>query len=76
MAQRKATIMYCYSPTAAAATINGMMTTLPNIIIFLQTFNDFIHQSTCVLSRFRSVHLFATPWTVVHQAPLLMRFSK
>ena len=29
--------------------------------------------STCVLSR---VQLFATPWTVVHQAPLLMEFSR
>ena len=43
MAQRKATIMYCYLSTAAAATINGMMITLPSIIIFIQTFNDFIH---------------------------------
>ena len=27
----------------------------------------------CVLSH---VRLFATPWTVVHQAPLSMKFSK
>ena len=26
----------------------------------------------CVLSRFSCVQLFATPWTVAHQAPLFM----
>ena len=30
----------------------------------------------CVLSHFSCVHLFATPWTVAHQALLSMRFSK
>ena len=29
-----------------------------------------------VLSRFSHVQLFASPWTVAHQAPLSMRFSK
>ena len=31
---------------------------------------------TCVLSRFSHVQLFATPWTVAHQAPLSMVFSR
>ena len=30
----------------------------------------------CVLSRFSCVWLFVTPWTVAHQAPLSMRFSR
>ena len=30
----------------------------------------------CVLSRFSCVWFFVTPWTVVHQAPLSMRFSR
>ena len=30
----------------------------------------------CVLSRFSRVWLFATPWTVAHQAPLSMGFSR
>ena len=30
----------------------------------------------CVLSRFSHVQLFATPWTVAHQAPLSMGFSR
>ena len=30
----------------------------------------------CVLSHFSRVQLFATPWTVAHQAPLSMGFSR
>jgi len=30
----------------------------------------------CVLSCFSRVQLFAAPWTVAHQAPLSMRFSR
>ena len=30
----------------------------------------------CVLSRFSSVWLFVTPWTVAHQAPLSMGFTR
>ena len=30
----------------------------------------------CVLRRFSLVQLFATPWTVVHQAPLLVGLSQ
>ena len=30
----------------------------------------------CMLSRFSHVWLFATPWTVAHQAPLSMGFSR
>ena len=32
--------------------------------------------SACVLSRFSLVRLFATLWTVAHQAPLSMGFSR
>ena len=38
-----------------------------------------VHQCNlqeCMLSHFSCVHLFATPWTVAHQALLSMRFSK
>ena len=30
----------------------------------------------CILSRFSHVSIFATPWTVAHQAPLFMGFSR
>ena len=30
----------------------------------------------CMLSHFRCVQLFATPWTVAHQAPLSMGFPR
>ena len=30
----------------------------------------------CVLSHFSRVHLFATPWTVAHEAPLSTGFSR
>ena len=30
----------------------------------------------CMLSHFSSVHLFAPQWTVAHQAPLSIAFSK
>ena len=30
----------------------------------------------CVLSRFSHFQLFVTPWTVAHQAPLAMGFSR
>ena len=32
--------------------------------------------SVCVISHFGRVRLFATPWTVAHQAPLSMGFSR
>ena len=35
-----------------------------------------LEQHACVLSRFSRVQLFATPWTVAHQAPLSMGFSR
>ena len=31
---------------------------------------------TCVLSRFSHIQLFVTPWTIAHQAPLSMGFSR
>ena len=34
------------------------------------------HLHMCVLSRFSSVQLFATPWTVACQAPLSMGFPR
>ena len=38
---------------------------------------SFLSASTaCVLSCFSRVQLFATPWTVAHQAPLSMGFSR
>ena len=30
----------------------------------------------CMLSCFSHVQLFATPWTITHQAPLSMEFSR
>ena len=38
----------------------------------------FLHKAlcVCVLSRFIHVQLHATPWTIAHQAPLSMGFSR
>ena len=33
-------------------------------------------QCVCMLSHFSHIQLFATPWTVAHQAPLSMGFSR
>ena len=35
-----------------------------------------IKECVCVLSRFRRVQVFATLWTIAHQAPLSMGFSR
>ena len=35
-----------------------------------------LEMCACVLSHFSCVQLFATPWTVAHQAPLSMGFSR
>ena len=35
-----------------------------------------LYGCACVLSRFSSVQLFVIPWTVAHQAPLSMGFSR
>ena len=35
-----------------------------------------LHMCVCVLGRFSHVQLFATLWTVAHQAPLSMGYSK
>ena len=34
------------------------------------------HPRECMLNCFHHVHLFATPWTVAHQAPLFLGFSR
>ena len=45
-------------------------------------FNDYLQCAyrepcaRCVLSHFSHVQLFVTPWTLVHQAPLSMRFFR
>ena len=39
-------------------------------------YQSFESSRACVLSHFSHVQLFATPWTVAHQAPLSMEFSK
>ena len=44
----------------------------------LRHFHCFVplHCCACVLSHFSHVQLFVTPWTVAHQAPLSMGFSR
>ena len=42
----------------------------------LITLSTLCIQSLCVLSHFICVRLFVTLWTVAHQAPLSMGFSK
>ena len=35
-----------------------------------------VRARVCVISRFSCVRLFVTPWTVAHQSPLPMKFSR
>ena len=44
---------------------------LPGLFCFLLR-----HVSACVLSHFSRVQLFVTLWTIAHQAPLSMGFSR
>ena len=38
--------------------------------------DPFLHNCACMLSHFSQVWLFATLWTIAHQAPLSMGFSR
>ena len=52
--------------------------TKPPVQISLRKGNNFKVKYVvcmCMLSHFNCVQVFATPWTVVHQAPLSMGFS-
>ena len=42
----------------------------------LQRFKSILAMCACVLSHFSCIQLFATPWTVAHQTPLSMGFSR
>ena len=46
------------------------------ILVFLFFHSNLTPIYMCVLSRFSRVWLFATPWSVAHQAPLSMGFSR
>ena len=35
-----------------------------------------LHITVCIRSRFSRARLFATPWTLAHQAPLSVEFSR
>ena len=41
-----------------------------------ETTNSSLSSTLCMLSRFSRVRLFATRWTVAHQAPLSKEFSR
>ena len=45
-------------------------------LVLILTFFGFATRHVCMLSHFTHVQLFATLWTVAHQAPLLMGFSR
>ena len=52
---------------------------LPFLLFFLlvmERFYELLTSLCCMLSRFSRVRLLATPWTVSHQAPLSMGFSR
>ena len=40
------------------------------------TLRNIVTKGQLVLSRFSSIQLFVTPWTVARQAPLSMEFSR
>ena len=52
---------------------------LPFLLFFLlvmERFYELLTSLCCMLSRFSRVRLFATPWTVSHQAPLSTGFFR
>ena len=50
---------------------------LQSIVFSNICFRNYLHVLCCaVLSRFSRFRLFSTPWTVAHQAPLSMGFSR
>ena len=54
-------------------------TSFPLALVQFSLFHHLFPLTVCVcalLSCFRHVRLFATPWTVAHQAPLSMGFSR
>ena len=50
----------------------------PNLLVSWSWTSRFqnCEECACILSCFSCVRLFATPWTVAHQAPLSMGFSR
>ena len=44
--------------------------------LICQGFYSEVFLAVCVLNHFSHVQLFATPWTVAHQAPLCVGFSR
>ena len=51
-------------------------TVLENSLLVPQKIKYRVNTHVCVLSHFSRVRLFVTPWTVAHQAPLPMGFSR
>ena len=47
-----------------------------NHSILFRCFSTAFYEFSCMLSHFSCVWLFATPWTVAHQAPLFRGFSR
>ena len=44
--------------------------------VLISVTGDDCRRIACVINHFSSVQLFATPWTIVSQAPLSMSFSR
>ena len=44
--------------------------------LFMRTLSYWTRDNPCVLSHFSCLRLFATQWTVAHQGPLSMGFSR
>ena len=58
-----------YSPWGGKESDTTERLSFPFLFLFMCIF-------ACILSLFSRVRLFATPWTVAHQAPLSMGFSR
>ena len=63
----------CYLPFAVVQIIRLPLVQLPSLT---SSKNTQIYVCACVLSPFSPIQLFATLWTVAHQAPLSMRLSR
>ena len=63
----------CYLPFAVVQIIQLPLVQLPSLT---SSKNTHMYVCACVLNPFSPIQLLATLWTVAHQAPLSMRFSR
>ena len=67
--------MGIFTPWKLANIVNQCFSLTMQVVKHLPAYL-YVCLHACMLSHFGCVHLFVTPWTVAHQAPLSMGFSR